>query len=225
MHCTKSGHVHYAHMACAVARITPRWRECRAPLPVQVVRTACAGRALRVRMSRIAPKSWAHVATLFPSSIPWPGHDIVPRLRPPGRLSQVATSIPCRDLPSAQQKLSRSRPENGVATPTSMGQQEPCRDIKSVSRHHSGESRSRPQNGIAIPRFSCPAPSQVATLKLGRDPPGDQPMSRHQFHVATSFQPTVGFPSRDTKNPGRDLPHCHPCHDLKSNWPNHNLKF
>ena len=40
-------------------------------------------------------------------------------------------------------------------------------------------------------------------------------MSRHRFHVATSFLPTVGFPSRDTKNPGHDLPHCHPCRDLK----------
>ena len=30
-------------------------------------------------------------------------------------------------------------------------------------------------------------------------------MSRHQFHVATSFLPTVGFPGRDTKNPCRDL--------------------
>ena len=40
-------------------------------------------------------------------------------------------------------------------------------------------------------------------------------MSRHQFHVSTSFLPTVGFPGRDTKNLGRDLPHCHPCRDLK----------
>ena len=41
-------------------------------------------------------------------------------------------------------------------------------------------------------------------------------MLRDQFHVATSFLPTVGFPSRDTKIPGRDLPHCHPCRDLKN---------
>ena len=41
-------------------------------------------------------------------------------------------------------------------------------------------------------------------------------MSRHRFHVATSFLPTVGFPGRDTTNPGRDLPHCHPCRDLKN---------
>ena len=43
-------------------------------------------------------------------------------------------------------------------------------------------------------------------------------MSRHQFHVATSFLPTMGFPGRDTKNPGRDLPHYYPCRDLQSNW-------
>ena len=41
-------------------------------------------------------------------------------------------------------------------------------------------------------------------------------MSRHQFYVATSFLPTMGFPGRDTKIPGRDLPHCRPCRDIKS---------
>ena len=41
-------------------------------------------------------------------------------------------------------------------------------------------------------------------------------MSRHQFHVAASFLPTVGFPGRDTTNPGRDLLHCHRCRDLKN---------
>ena len=64
--------------------------------------------------------------------------------------------------------------------------------------------------------FPCPAPDQVATPKPGRDPPGDYPMSRHQSHVATSFLPTVGFPSHDTKNPGHDLPHCHLCRELKN---------
>ena len=41
-------------------------------------------------------------------------------------------------------------------------------------------------------------------------------MSRHRFHVATSFLPTVKFLGRDTKNPGHDLPHCHLCRDLKN---------
>ena len=54
---------------------------------------------------------------------------------------------------------------------------------------------SRHQIGVATPL----RPIQVATSKPGRDPPGGYPMSRHQFHVATSFLPTVGFPGRDTK--------------------------
>ena len=41
-------------------------------------------------------------------------------------------------------------------------------------------------------------------------------MSRHQFYVATSFLPIVRFLGRDTKIPGRDLPHCRPCRDIKS---------
>ena len=70
---------------------------------------------------------------------------------------------------------------------------------------------SRHQIDVATPL----RPIQVATPKPSRDPPGGYPMSRHQFYVATSFLPTVGFPGRDTKNPGRDLPHCHPCRDFK----------
>ena len=53
------------------------------------------------------------------------------------------------------------------------------------------------------------------TPNLGRDPPGSYPMSGHQFHVATSFLPTVGFFRSRHKNPGRNLPHCLPCRDLK----------
>ena len=71
---------------------------------------------------------------------------------------------------------------------------------------------SRHQIGVA----TLPRPIQVATPKPGRDPPGGYPMSRHQIHVATPFLPTVGFPGRDTKNPGRDLLHCHPCRDIIS---------
>ena len=148
------------------------------------------------RMSRTQPAQDAHSACigsthsaqavgasrdLLPLPSPRPGRDITSRSRPPGRPSQVATSTPCRDLPSAQPKQPRSRPQkNGVATPISIGQAEPCRNIKSMSRHHSVQS-------------------QVATPKLGRDPPGGYPMSRHQFYVATSFLPIVGFPGRDTK--------------------------
>ena len=84
-----------------------------------------------------------------------------------------------------------------------------CRDTKAariMSRHQIGVTTS----------FLLPSPSQVATSRPGRDLPGDEPMSRHQFHVETSFLPTVGFPGRDTKIPGRDLPHSRPCRDIKS---------
>ena len=77
---------------------------------------------------------------------------------------------------------------------------------------------SRHQIGVATP----PRPIQVAAPKPGRDPPGGYPMSRHQIHVATSnscrdtVSAHIGFPGRDTKNPGRDLLHCHPCRDIIS---------
>ena len=149
----------------------------------------------RAHTARAVPMSWAllrahpaqvvsmlgvHWSRHAQAACPRPSRDIVPRSRPPEQLSQVATSTPCRDLPSGQLKPPRSRPQNGVAIPTSKGQPEPCRDIKSVSRHHSGQSRPRHQN-------------QVATLleaTLCRD---------INFYVATSFPPTVGFPGRDTK--------------------------
>ena len=84
-----------------------------------------------------------------------------------------------------------------------------CRDTKAA------RIMSRHQIGVAT-SFLLPSPSQVATSRPGRDLPGDEPMSRHQFHVATSFLPTVGFPGRDTKIPGRDLPHSRSCRDIKS---------
>ena len=51
-----------------------------------------------------------------------------------------------------------------VATPISIGQPEPCHNIKSVSRHHSGQSRSRPPNGVATP-FLLPIPKSGRNTK------------------------------------------------------------
>ena len=50
----------------------------------------------------------------------------------------------------AQAACPRSRPHFDVATSR---QPKSCRDIKSMSRHHSERSRSRPQNGVAIPNL------------------------------------------------------------------------
>ena len=101
--CTaRTWRVHCAHMACAVASTAPRsW-----------ALTACSSRDTKAR---------SRPPFLLPS--PRPGRDIISRLRPPRRPSQVATSIPCRDLHSAQPSKSGcdlkmgSRPQNGVATP------------------------------------------------------------------------------------------------------------
>ena len=113
----------------------------------------CAHSKLVARMSRAQPAQVAsmlgvHWSRHAQAACPRPGRDIVPRSRPPEKLSQVTTSTPCRDLPFTQLKPPRSRPQNGIATPVSIVQAEPCRNIKSVSRHHSGQSRSRHQNQV-----------------------------------------------------------------------------
>ena len=117
--------------------------------------------AQRAQVARIAPRSWAHVATSF--LCPYPG--------------QVVTSFPGRDLLEAN----------------------PCRDIKLVSRHRSGNSRSRPPNGVATP-FLCPAP------KPGRDIKTRSRPSWRLTYVATSIScrdiasATVRFPGHDAKS-------------------------
>ena len=141
--------------------------------PTQVARSAWAGRAHSAQVMGAC-------RDLSPLSIPRPGRDIVPRSRPPEQLSQVATSIPCRDLPSAQLKQPRSRPQKWG---------------RDTSFHSAGRTMSRHQIGVATPLRLI----QVATSKPGRDPPGGYPMSRHQFYVATSFLPTVGFLGRDAQ--------------------------
>ena len=123
--------------------------------------------------------------------------------------------------------MSRSRPRNDVVTPSSTGRVAtsiPCRDLLSVPPK---QPRSRPQTGSRH-RFSCPARArsrhqkQVATLpgtNLCRDIAF---MSRHRFHVATSIScrdlvsTHSGISRSRRQTPGRDLPHCYPCRDLKN---------
>ena len=96
-----------------------------------------------------------------------------------------------------------------------MGQPEPCRDIKSVSRHHSGQPRSRPQNGVATP-FLLPSPKPGSNTKTRSRP------SWRVTYVATSIScrdfgsAHSGISRSRRQNPSPDLPHCHPCHDLKN---------
>ena len=185
---TKLGWVHSAHtqnQGRAHNKLVARMSRAH---PAQVAGSACAG---RVHSAQVV----GECHDLLPLPSPRPGRDITSRSRPPGRPSQVATSIPCRDLPSAQPKQPRSRPQNGVATPVSTGQVEPCRDINSVSQHHTGQSMSRHQNQVATlleanlcrdinfmsrPSFCPQWDVQVATPKI------QVATSHTATHVATS---------------------------------------
>ena len=113
--------------------------------PAQVARSACAGRAHSVQVVGAS-------IDLLPLPSPRPGRDIISRSGPPGQLSQVATSIPCRDLPSTQLKPPRSRPQKwGHGTNFNR----PGRDLKSVSRPASAfpieNPLSRPKTLVATP--------------------------------------------------------------------------
>ena len=185
--------MHCAHTACSVARTTPS--------RVHVARTACAGRAHSLRMSRAC---WACTGRDMPRQ-PAPGRNAKSRSRHLISTGQVGTSNRCRDQPLL---LPQERPCRDLKPwsrhQTTTRQPEPCCDIKSVSRHHSGHSKSRPQNGVATP-FLLPSPKPGRNTKPGRDLLETDLcrdinfMSRYQFHVATSFLPTVWFPGRDVK--------------------------
>ena len=158
-----------------------------------VARMSCAQPAqvaLSVRRSRNAQ-------AVFPR----PGCDIISKLRPPRQLSQVATSIPCRDLPSAQPKPPRSRPQ------------------KMGSRHQFQQARSRPQIDVAPILCSSHRNARVATRNLGRD---TKPPQGSQNHVVTSNRcrdttTSVSYCDAKTGHPhsqvatsffGRDLKPC-----------------
>ena len=136
---TCTGRAHSAQVVGAAARTTSWSRACRA-------HSQRRSRAQRAQVARIVPRSWAHVATSFPC--PAPG--------------QVATSLPGRDVNPMSRPPFCPTKTTQIATPISIRQAEPCRDIKSVSRHHSGQSRSRPQNGVATPNL-------LSLIHPGRD--------------------------------------------------------
>ena len=77
----------------------------------------------------------------------------------------------------------------------------PCRDIKLVSQHHSGQSRSRPPGGVATPLL-CPHRCPCRDIKL---------VSRHQAY------PSHCHPCRDIQFMSRhqaQSSHFCPCRDI-----------
>ena len=160
---------------CTARTRCAQWHAQR-PARMDVARTACACRAHSVRIvclvARIAPRSWAQVATSSPLPNPKPGRDIISRSRPPGRPSQVATLIPCRDLLSAHSGPFWSR------------RQMPHGD-RTMSRHQKGVATPIRLIQVATPNAQCPLVTpkpQVAKPEACRNPA----KLRSQSYVATS---------------------------------------
>ena len=146
------------------------------PSRAHVTCTAYAGRALSMRrpraqhaqVARIAPRSWAQVATSFPCPA----------------LGQVATSLPSRDLLDDQARSrcqshvatsllpnknspGRDLKKNGAATPVSIGQSESGRDIKLMSLH---QMSSAARLHLALPAPARPAPQRPTPQRLACTP-------------------------------------------------------
>ena len=142
-----------------------------------VARTASADHALAGRaLVATLPGSLPQVATQNPGRDtprqPAPGRNPKPRSRHPISTGQVATSNRCRDQPLLfPQKRPCRDPKPWSRHQITTRQPESCRDIKLVSRHHSGHSRSRPQNWVTTP-FLQPSPKPGRNTKPGHDPPG-----------------------------------------------------
>ena len=155
---SKLGWVHNAHTQnpgrAHTARAVPRsWALMRARQAgrAHVARTASTGRAHAGR---------ALIATR-PGSLP-PGRDLTSMSQHPRQPES------CRDIKSVSRhhsEHSRSRPQNGVATPNLLSPIHPGRDVHFLSRPHADQTRSRPQ-----------VMSQPQTVF---------PRSPHEFHVAT----------------------------------------
>ena len=144
---TKLGWVHYAHTQnlghAHTARIVPMsWA------------LLCAQQAGRAHVARTASAGHAHAGRALvatrPGSLP-PGRDLTSMSRHQGSQNHVATSNRCRDIEVAKNmsrhhpENSRSRPQNGVATPNLMSPIHPGRDVHFLSRPHADQTRSRPQ--------------------------------------------------------------------------------
>ena len=147
LHQVRSSRVHCGHTACAVAHTLraqcPYHGRCCAHNKL-VAPSACAGNAHSAQVV-------AACRDLSPLPSSRPSRDIISRSRPPRQLSQVATSIPRRDLPSAQPKPPRSRPQKWG---------------RDTSFHRAGRTMSRHQIGVATPLrpIQVATPNQVATL-------------------------------------------------------------
>ena len=133
--------------------------------PVQVAHSACAGRAPSAQVVGAS-------RNLLPLPSPRLGRDIISRPQHPGQLNQVATSIPCHDLPFAQPKQPKSRPQKWDRDTNFHGA------ARTMSRHQIDVATPlRPlqvatSKRVATP-FFLPSPKPGRNTKPGRDALGD----------------------------------------------------
>ena len=193
----------------------------------------------RVHTALAVPRSWtllraqptgcAHVARTSSAGRALVERELVATR--PGSLPQVATSKLQVSTPNFN-KLGRdlksmSRPAS--APPTGKPLSRPKTLVATPNHHKASRTMSRHQFSVATPL----KPLQVATSKWGCDtfsPAQPQARSQHQTRSRPSWRLTYvatsiscrdlvcahsGISRSQLQNPGRDLPHCHPCRDLK----------
>ena len=176
--------------------------QCAHPEPRSRAQCPCHGRCcahskLVARMSRRQPAQVAHsvcAGRAHSAQVVGACRDLMDDQARSRRQSHVAISVLLhQNSPGRDLK-------NGVATPLPWGSQNHvatsnrCRDITQANPGHDTKTRSRPSWRLTY----------VATSISCRDL-----VSAHSG-ISRSRRPT----------PGRDLPHCYPCRDLKSAQPN-----
>ena len=158
MHCHKTG------LGAQCAHPEPRSRaHCvrSAHVVGAAARTASLSRACRAHSQRRSRACWACSCRNTP-------RQPAPRSRPHFDVVTSRQPETCRDIKSMSQhhaERSRSRPQDGVATPNLMSPIHLGRDVHFLSRPHADQTRSRPQV-MSRPQIVFPR-------------------SQHEFHVAT----------------------------------------
>ena len=180
----------------------------------------CAHNAQVVRMSRAQPAQVTRMLRAQPAQ--------VARSACAGRAHSAQVVGACRDLPalpSQTAQVTTSFPGRDLLEVI------PCRDITLVSRHRlsclASSQVATPEPGRDLLDDQPMSRHQVHVVTSS----SQQARSRRQFHVATSWRLTYvatsiscrdiasahnGLSRSRRQAPGRNLPRCYPCRDLKN---------
>ena len=215
-----SAHEQLPQTVTANSALNQNWVGCTVRTPQNPGRAHTAG---------LVPRSWALLCTRQA------GHARMRALsRAKLRLLRLPPSLPNAQVATPNSNRlgrdlkSMSRPAFALSTETPLSR--PKTLVTTPNHHTAARIMSRHQIGVATPLkplqvanskrsrdtvSPAQSPSQVATRKSGHDP------SWRLTYVATSIscRDLVSAHSRISRSrrptPGRDLPHCYPCRDLK----------